>query len=505
MTFCVDKRFFTIFSSSVHFVGIGGAGMSGIAKVLVESNVTVTGSDIGNGKFVQQLKALGVRVFSQHDASNVEHASCVVFSSAISKDNPEIVYARKMDIPVLHRSEILSLIARLNFCFAVSGSHGKTITTTILAQALEYSGISPTVINGGVMMSGNTNAYIGKDNVCVVEGDESDGSFLKLKPDIAIITNIDKDHLSNYDGSFYNIQKAFFQFMSNIPKYGFVVACGDDMCTRSLINMSLENNNMVISYGIKSSDLDVKAINIRYNDGSTTFDVAISQGSKYVNFSPEEFARSYVKSHSQSRNMHNLEVTSDSGCYVIKDISFNAFGDFNVLNCLAVLSVFLGLRIPFDKNVFQKYAGVARRCNIVGNYQGSLVIDDYAHHPTEIAAVLRAIKSGLDVDRVIVVIEPHRKTRLKALLNDFVDVLSGVSAVYVTSVFDAWEEVDEDITSMHLVDKLDNCKYVQSVAQLKKELDMNFAEIPHSVSRSSIVFMGAGNSSSWAHSLVDLS
>src|SRR5712691_12337469 len=371
----------------IHFVGIGGIGMSGIAEVLVNLGYTVKGSDVVDSANVNRLRDKGIAVAIGHKAENVDGADVLVVSSAIKRDNPELIAARAQRLPVVRRAEMLAELMRLKSCIAIAGTHGKTTTTSLVACLLEASHFDPTVINGGIINAYGTNARLGGGDWMVVESDESDGSFLRLPATIAVVTNVDPEHLDHY-GTFDALRAAFVRFVENIPFYGFAVLCSDHPEVQALIPRVADRR--IITYGL-GANADVRAINLRLDRGGADFDVMIEN-----------------------------RATNESR--VIVDMRLPMFGQHNVQNALAAIAVAQEMGLPDEtiRRALGSFAGVKRRFTKTGEAHGITVIDDYGHHPVEIAAVLRAARQAYGGSgRVIAVMQPHRYTRLGALKDEF--------------------------------------------------------------------------------------
>ncbi len=389
----------------VHFVGIGGVGMGGIAEVMVNLGYSVSGSDMARNALVERLESLGAKVFLGHDASNVEGVDVVVVSSAISEENPEVELARKNRIPVIRRAEMLGELMRFKQGIAVAGTHGKTTTTSLVASLLTEGGLDPTYVIGGKLNSSSTNAYLGQSEWLVAEADESDTSFLSLQPVIAIVTNIDADHLSSYENDFERLKNAFVEFLQHLPFYGLAVMCIDDEITRSLIDRI---SRPVMTYGF-SDDADVRGMNFRQDKMKSCFDVKLPDGSE------------------------------------MRQITLNLPGRHNCLNALAAVAIGweLGLRAQNMRIAFQHFQGIGRRAQSLGalvleDGQAEL-FDDYGHHPREVAATLEAIKDGRPNNRLVVVFQPHRYTRTRDLFDDFTEALGVADVLVLCEVYPAGE------------------------------------------------------------------
>jgi UDP-N-acetylmuramate--alanine ligase len=393
-------------AARVHFVGIGGVGMSGIAEVLCTLGYSVSGSDNADSATTRRLASLGASVQRGHAAANVLGADCVVVSSAIKADNPELLEARAQRIPVVPRAEMLAELMRFRRGVAVAGTHGKTTTTSLLASVLGEGGLDPTFVIGGQLLAAGANARLGSGDWLVAEADESDGSFLRLNPLVAIVTNIDADHLENYGGDFANVQAAFAEFLHRLPFYGLAVLCIDDPEVAAL---AANTSRHVITYGF-SADADVRAEDVRQDGGCMHFTLCLSDATR----TPIELALP---------------------------------GRHNVQNALAAATVGWQLGIAPDTiaRALQKFAGIGRRFNLLAELRtakGATVqlVDDYGHHPKELEAVFAAARGGWPDKRLVVAFQPHRYSRTRDLFDDFAGVLSGVDALVLTEVYPAGEQ-----------------------------------------------------------------
>jgi len=450
----------------VHFIGIGGIGMSGIAEVLHNLGYRVQGSDQADGANVQRLREKGIECFVGHRAENLGDAEVVVVSTAIRKSNPELAAAREKLLPVVRRAEMLAELMRFRQAVAIGGTHGKTTTTSMVAALLEAGGLDPTVINGGIINAYGTNARMGDGEWMVVEADESDGTFLKLPADIAVITNIDPEHLDHY-GSFDHVRDAFRQFVENVPFYGFGVMCTDHPEVQALVGRI--EDRRVVTYG-GNAQADVRFTNHRMDGAASEFDVAI-------------------------RNRKG------GGETVISGLRLPMPGRHNVSNATAAIAVAHELGIPPEaiRKGLSAFGGVKRRFTHTGAWNGVEVFDDYGHHPVEIKAVLRAAREAAK-GRVIAVAQPHRFTRLHDLFDDFASCFNDADTVMVAPVYPAGEEPIEGVTSDALVARIRagghrDARYIEgpaavtpAVRELAKPGDF-------------VVFLGAGNITQWAYAL----
>jgi UDP-N-acetylmuramate--alanine ligase len=389
----------------VHFVGIGGIGMSGIAEVLVNLGHTVQGSDQSDSANVKRLRDKGVKIAIGHGAENLAGARVVVVSSAIKPGNPELVAARAQRLPVVRRAEMLAELMRLKSCIAIAGTHGKTTTTSMVAALLDAGGFDPTVINGGIINAYGTNARLGAGEWMVVEADESDGTFLKLPADIAIVTNIDPEHL-DYFKTFDAAQDAFRAFIENVPFYGFSVLCSDHPAVQSLIGRI--EDHRIITYG-ENPQADVRLVDVSHAGGTSLFGIVMRE-------------------------------RAGQALHEIKSIALPMPGRHNALNATAAVAVAHELGIADDviRGALAKFGGVRRRFTRTGTWNGVTIIDDYGHHPVEIAAVLKAARESTK-GQVIAVVQPHRFTRLAALFEQFCTCFNDADAVIVAHVYPAGE------------------------------------------------------------------
>ena len=390
---------------TVHFIGIGGSGMCGIAEVLLTQGYTVTGSDINSSNVTNRLEKLGARVFIGHDSRNISHADVVVCSSAIKSDNPELAAAKQCRLPVIRRAEMLAEIMRYRHGIAVAGTHGKTTTTSLVASILAEDGKDPTFIIGGILNSAGSNAKLGASRYLVAEADESDVSFLHLQPMTAIITNIDADHLESYEGDFERLKNAFVEFVHNLPFYGLAVVCIDDPVVREILPRL---SRPVFTYGV-SNDADFRISDI------------IS----------EQFASEFTVERPDSMSSITVRL--------------NAPGHHNILNATAAIAVASDERVADTaiRRALNNFEGVGRRFQLHGEYKvgngSALLVDDYGHHPREIAAVIQAARSGWPDRRLVMIYQPHRYTRTRDLYEDFVAVLSEVDVLVLLDVYSAGE------------------------------------------------------------------
>ena len=450
----------------IHFIGIGGIGMSGIAEILVQSGYLVQGSDINASNNTKRLEKLGIKVFIGQRKSNILNAKIIVVSTAISKNNVELVEAKKIFLPIVHRAEMLGELMRLKQSIAIAGTHGKTTTTSLIAKMIEENGMDPTIINGGIISSLDSNARMGKGDWMVVEADESDGSFIKLNPTAAVITNIDLEHLDFHKNE-RNLELAFFNFLSSIPFYGFICLCTDHPRVQKLIS-KLEDKK-VITYGL-SANADVRATNIIYNNNKMNFTLSIS-------------------------NRRELEISS-------YEIEFSMIGIHNIQNALATIATGIELKIPIEKikNTLKTFTGVQRRFQNVGNFKNTTIIDDYGHHPVEINAALAAARLLAPKSKIISIFQPHRYSRIKDLFNDFCSCFNDADYVFLLDVYPAGEEPLKGFESTDLKNGLlkyghKNVSYIESKKALIRETLKIIS--PHDI----IICLGAGSITKIANTL----
>lgn len=455
---------------TLHFIGIGGIGMSGIAEALAVLGYDIQGSDIAENYNVDRIRARGIRVSIGHAAENLQTSDgkfpgAVVVSSAIKQDNPELIEAKSKRIPIVQRAEMLAELMRLKWAVAIAGTHGKTTTTSLVGAMLEAGDIDPTVINGGIVNAYGTNARLGSGDWIVVEADESDGSFKMLPATVAIVTNIDPEHMEHY-GSFDNVRQAYLDYIERIPFYGFAVLCLDHPVVQGLIPEI--TNRIIVTYGF-NKQADIRAVNVRSNVMGSTFDVEISEGD-----------------------------------IVIKDVFLPMMGIHNVQNALAAIAVGYKLKmtIPQIKNALSGFEGVKRRFTKTGIAGGITVIDDYGHHPVEIAAVLKAGRQavGEGKGKLIAVVQPHRYTRLHDLFEEFCTCFDEADVVLIADVYAAGEQPIEGASKDHLADavRAHGHRAVDVIASPE-----TFAEQIFNIAEAGdmVICLGAGSITYWAHDL----
>jgi UDP-N-acetylmuramate--alanine ligase len=451
----------------IHFVGIGGIGMSGIAEVMHNLGYSVQGSDIAESYVVEGLRKRGIKVAIGHAAENIGDAAVVVTSTAVKRDNPEVVAALEHRVPVVRRAEMLAELMRLKNTVAVAGTHGKTTTTSMVACLLDAGGVDPTVINGGIINSYGSNARLGASDWMVVEADESDGSFLRLDGTIAVVTNIDPEHLDHY-GSFDRVKESFVEFIENVPFYGAAVLCIDHPEVQAVIPNVRDRR--VITYGF-SAQADVRGEAVTPIPGGNRFDAALRQ--------------------------------RDGSFHRIEGIELPMPGRHNVQNALAAVAVAaeMGCTDEVIRTGFAKFSGVKRRFTKVGEVAGATVIDDYGHHPVEIRAVLAAAREGVK-GRVIAVVQPHRFTRLRDHMEDFQTAFNDADVVYAAPVYPAGEQPIEGITSDAMVAGMKERGHRS--AQVIAGPDALADALAESLQEGDmVVCLGAGDITKWAAGLAD--
>lgn len=449
----------------VHFVGIGGIGMSGIAEILHNLGHQVQGSDISDNQNVQRLRELGIKIHVGHHEDNINQANVVVISSAIKKENPEIAAARTRRIPVVRRAEMLAELMRLKSSIAVGGTHGKTTTTSIIAAVLDGAGLDPTVINGGIINSYGTNARLGDGKWMVVEADESDGTFIRLPATISVVTNLDPEHLDFY-GDFETEKDAFHRFIANIPFYGFGVLCIDHPEVQNLIGRV--SDRRLVTYGL-SPQAEVRAINLTPEAVGVTFEVVITR--------PEG-----------SRHLANR-------------IRLPMFGEHNVLNALAAIAIATELEIN-EKVILRTLAGfegVKRRFTKIGQIGGVTIVDDYGHHPVEVSAALKAARSASQ-GSIIAVHQPHRFSRIKELFEEFCTCFNDADTVIIADIYSAGEQPIPGIDKLALINGIKSRGH-RNVLALGKPSEL--PALIHSIANAGdlVICLGAGNITTWAADL----
>lgn len=452
----------------IHFVGIGGIGMSGIAEVLVNLGYAVQGSDASDNYNLDRLRKKGAKVSVGHKAENVDGAEVVVVSTAIKRDNPELMAARERRIPVVRRAEMLAELMRLKSCVAIAGTHGKTTTTTMVATLLDAGGLDPTVINGGIINAYGSNARLGAGDWMVVEADESDGTFLKLPTDVAVVTNVDPEHLDHFK-TFEAVQDAFRAFVENLPFYGFAAMCIDHPVVQTLVG-KIEDRR-IITYG-ENPQADARLLDLTPMGGGSKFKVAFRD-------------------------------RKTGAVHEIADLMLPMPGRHNASNATAAIAVARALGVSDDaiRKAIAGFGGVKRRFTKTGEWNGVTVIDDYGHHPVEIAAVLKAARESTN-GKIIAVVQPHRYTRLQSLFEEFCTCFNDADAVVVADVYAAGETPIDGIDRDHFVVGL-RAHGHREVIPLPGATEL--AGIVKGLAKSGdlVVCLGAGNITQWAYALPD--
>ena len=453
-------------TGAIHFIGIGGIGMSGIAEVLKNLGYTVQGSDAADNANVKRLREKGITCFVGHRAENVGEAEVVVVSTAIQRDNPELVAAREKRIPVVRRAEMLAELMRFKSAIAIAGTHGKTTTTSLVATLLDAGNFDPTVINGGIINAYGTNARIGGGEWMVVEADESDGTFLKLPADVAIVTNIDPEHLDHFK-TFDAIKDAFRSFVNNLPFYGFAVMCLDHPTVQQMVGEIQDRR--VITYG-ENPQADFRIIDIDLTGGQSKFTLLI----------------------------RDRKRGTDT---VVRDLIMPMPGHHNALNATAAIAVAydLGIDVETIRKALAGFGGVKRRFTKTGTWNGALIFDDYGHHPVEIAAVLRAARNSTK-GNVIAVVQPHRYTRLHALFNDFTACFNDADTVIVADTYAAGEQPIEGADKASLVSAI-KARGHRNVLPLPGPEALAGMVADLAKPGDYVVCLGAGNITQWAYAL----
>ena len=454
---------------TLHFTGIGGIGMSGIAEILFELGYQVQGSDVAENANVRRLRDKGIPVTCGQKAENIDDASIVVISTAIKPDNPELLAARERFLPIVHRAEMLGELMRLRWSVAVAGTHGKTTTTSLIATLLDSARIDPTVINGGIITGWGSNARLGKGQWMVVEADESDGSFSKLNPTVAVVTNIDPEHLDHH-GTYEALEAAFFNFVAAIPFYGFATLCIDHPSVQRL--MAGIKDRRIITYGL-SANADVRAVNMRHEGSAMLFDVIQSE-----------------------------RTAGNTG--IISDLRFPMLGEHNVQNCLAAIAVAMEMGMTPDEitTALAGFGGVGRRFETKGVSGGVTVIDDYGHHPVEIRAALQAGRMLCGTNKLVAVVQPHRYSRLADLFDDFCACFNDADEVLVADVYAAGEAPIDGIDKNALVTGLRDRGH-RGPAPLESREDLAREILQRTENGDLVMCLGAGDITSWAAALAN--
>ena len=449
-------------NDQVHFIGIGGIGMSGIAEIMHNIGFKVQGSDPSrNNKNIKRLQKLGLKVFFNHARKNIGNSKLVVFSSAISKDNPELREAKRKKIPVIQRVEMLSEIVRLKKNIVISGAHGKTTITSLISTLLFKAKLDPMIINGGILNSINSNALFGKGDWAVVEADESDGSFLKIPITYSVVSNIDKEHLDYYK-NFNNLYKSFETFINQTPLIGKSFVCTDDKFLKKILKN--KNKSNIITYGFKNGS-DLHSYNLKNLGKMMCFNISVKLNNKVEH---------------------------------IKNIELNLLGRHNVLNATAAIGVAksLGIKNNIIKKTLKNFLGVQRRLTKITNFRGSEIYDDYAHHPTEITSVLNAIKSCFKNKKIVTVFQPHRYSRVASLKKEFANAFKDSDLVVLCPIYAASEKPIKNINHYELA-KLINKNSKKDVICIENQFDLERFIKRHTYGNEVVVCMGAGSISSW--------
>ena len=449
----------------VHFIGIGGIGMSGIAEIMLHSGYTVQGSDARASANTERLQKLGAKIFIGHDAAHVEGASAIIYSTAVKPDNVEMVAGRERRLPLVRRAEMLAELMRLKNSIAVGGTHGKTTTTSLVACLLDAGGLDPTVVNGGIIDAYGTNAKVGEGDWIVVEADESDGTFLRLRSTVAVVTNIDPEHLDHY-GDFDAVKKAFLDFVENIPFYGFAAVCTDHPEVRAMA--SRVANRRLVTYGT-NPQAEVRATRMAMGPDGADFDVLITP--------------------------------LNGGAVGIENLHMPMAGEHNVLNALAAIAVARELGVS-DLDIakgLRGFGGVRRRFTTTGTVGGVRVVDDYGHHPVEIAAVLKAARA-VSAGRVIAVVQPHRYSRLRDLFDEFCGAFNDADVVLVANVYPAGEAPLEGFDRDALVEGLRRWGH-RRVMALDAPSDLAGLVAEETKDGDLVLCLGAGDITAWAYAL----
>jgi UDP-N-acetylmuramate--alanine ligase len=452
----------------IHFIGIGGIGMSGIAEIMHNLGYKVQGSDVADNANVKRLRKMGIPIMIGHNADNLAAAQAVVYSSAVKPGNPELDAARALSLPLVRRAEMLAEIMRLRSCVAVAGTNGKTTTTTMIAALLDAGGLDPTVVNGGIINAYGTNARLGAGEWVVVEADESDGTFLKLPMTVAVVTNADPDHLDYY-GTFDKMRDAFQRFIENVPFYGFAVLCLDHPEVQAMVGR-IEDRRL-ITYGL-SPQAEVRATNVHFAEGAAHFDIVITDRRK------------------------NTQTHLDG-------MRLPMPGEHNVQNALAAITVARELGIADDtiRKALSGFGGVGRRFTKVGEWKGAAIIDDYAHNPFKIAAALKAARQAY-AGPIVAVVQPHRYTRLRDTFEQFAKCLNDADIAVVAPVYAAGEQPIDGINRDTYAEALRAHGHRDvRVIDSGEDLPALLQSLENTLASGAIVFLGAGSITQWANGL----
>ena len=461
----IDKKKLNMIN--IHFVGIGGIGMSGIAELMLDLGYKIQGSDINISSNIERLKKRGIKFFSKHDRKNVKGISAAVFSSAIKKDNPELLECEKLSIPLISRAEMLAELMKFKKSIAVAGSHGKTTTTSLVGAMFDNANFDPTIINGGIINSYSKNNRFGKGQWMIVEADESDGSFLRLPHEINIITNIDLEHLDYYKTK-ENLFSSFAKFVNNLPFYGYSIMCIDN-------------------YNLKKLSIKIKTRKIITYSINQNSDVKINSITKFKNYT--KFSLLFKKD----------IITNIEGIY---NFETSLLGEHNILNSTGAIISSLIARVPIKKinQALKNFQGVKRRFSFLGKINKASIYDDYAHHPSEIKASYEIAKQ-ISAKKIIVIFQPHRYSRTKILFNDFIKILKKIDILYVLDVYSAGEKPIKNFNSINLVNKLKISN--NNIFYLSKKMNLNLRLKQYFDEDNTIIFMGAGSVTHMAHDLIN--
>lgn len=449
----------------IHFIGIGGIGMSGIAELMLDLGYQIQGSDTNINSNIKRLKKRGVKFFNKHKKENISAISAVVFSSAIKKNNPEILQSEKLSIPLISRADMLGELMRYKKSIAIAGSHGKTTTTSLVGAMFDNAKFDPTIVNGGIINSYSKNNRFGRGDWMIVEADESDGSFLRLPHQINIITNVDLEHLDYYKSK-KNLLSAFSDFINNLPFYGYSIVCIDSLNLRNLTKKI--KTRKIITYSInQNSDVKIKLLDKtnKFNKFSLIFKKGI---------------------------INNIE-----GSYTFR---LSLLGNHNILNATGAIISSLIAKVPINniQKSLREFEGVKRRFTFLGNINKASIYDDYAHHPSEIEASYEVAKQ-ISQNKIIVVFQPHRYSRTKLLINDFIKILKKIDTLYVLDIYEAGEKPIKNINSQNLVKKIN--KKNKNVFYLHNKTNLNFILKKYYDTENTIIFMGAGSITTMANNL----
>jgi len=451
----------------IHFVGIGGIGMSGLAQIMKDMGFNVQGSDVVNSKNVERCKKNGIRVFTKHNRKNIKNSTIIVRSSAVKNNNPEIKAAKNRKLNILRRAEMLAHVVSLKKNIVITGSHGKTTTTSLISRILYEAKLDPTIINGGVINSIKGPARLGRGDWAVLEADESDGSFLNLPINYSVVTNIDREHIDFYK-SFENLKKSFLKFLNKTPTIGKAFLCVDDKEIKKIIP-KIKNKNF-LTYGF-SKKANFKIFNTVYNKNYSTFDLKIS--------------------------IRGLKKT------IVKKIKLNLIGPHNVLNSASAIALCLhiGIDINVIKNALRKFTGIQRRLTKVFQINGREFFDDYAHHPTEIRSVLKSVRMTYGDRKIISVFQPHRFSRLKLLKKDFASSFKDSNLVVLCPVYPAGEKIDTKYDGIDFARLISKDSKVQ-VITVKNEQDLRKFFKKNLINNELVLCMGAGSISKWIREMI---